>query len=149
MQNLSIIHEEAKLHQSVVIRPFCNIGKCKIGKGTKLGHNVYVGDGVEIGENCLIQGNVFIPPSIKILNNCFIAPGVTFCNVKHPPIPKGQPKTYAHTLINKGVSIGAGAIILPGITLNSGVIIGAGAVVTKSIFKKGTYVGNPAKELFK
>jgi acetyltransferase-like isoleucine patch superfamily enzyme len=45
------------------------------------------------------------------------------------------------------VLIGAGAVILPGLTIASDVVVGAGAVVTRSIENAGTFIGTPAREV--
>jgi acetyltransferase-like isoleucine patch superfamily enzyme len=50
-------------------------------------------------------------------------------------------------LVRRGASIGAGAVILPGVTIGEGAMIGAGAVVTKSVPAGETWVGNPAHKL--
>ena len=51
--------------------------------------------------------------------------------------------SYLETTVKKGASIGAGAVILPGITIHEGAQIGAGAVVTKDVEKNRIVVGNP------
>jgi maltose O-acetyltransferase len=48
------------------------------------------------------------------------------------------------TRVGKGASIGAGAVILPGITIGEGAMIGAGAVVTKDVAAGEVVMGNPA-----
>ncbi|MCX6651396.1 MAG: DapH/DapD/GlmU-related protein [Methanomassiliicoccales archaeon] len=49
------------------------------------------------------------------------------------------------TVVRKGASIGAGAIIVCGVTIGEGSTIGAGAVVTKDVAPGTTVVGNPAR----
>lgn len=51
------------------------------------------------------------------------------------------------TVVNDRVSIGSGAVLLPGIEVGSGAVIGAGAVVTKSVPANTTVIGNPAREV--
>src|SRR3990167_5303173 len=92
-----------------------NIGACSIGNNCTIHSHVWVGDGVMIGDNVKIQAFSFIPPGVTIGNNVFIGPRVTFTNDKHPPS-----KNWSTTIVEDGVSIGAGAIILPGITLQKG-----------------------------
>ncbi|MNP73102.1 Maltose O-acetyltransferase [compost metagenome] len=52
-------------------------------------------------------------------------------------------------VINDGVFIGVGAIILPGVTIGKGALIGAGAVVTKDVPEYTIVGGNPAKVIKK
>lgn len=126
-----------------IVGKFCNIwGKPEIGRGTRIGSYVEIGREVTIGKRCKVQSFVFIPPGVYIGDNVFIGPRVTFTNDKHPPSHgKGWSKTY----VGDSVSIGAGAIILPGVTIGSGAVIGAGSVVTKDVPKNTTVKGNPAR----
>jgi acetyltransferase-like isoleucine patch superfamily enzyme len=118
-----------------------NIGQCTIGKGTIVHSHVWIGDRVKIGEDCRIQAFSFIPTNVRLGRKVFVGPRVTFTNDKHPPSDQ-----WEITIVGDFVSIGAGAIILPGVTLGDGCTIGAGAVVTKSIPPGETWVGNPAKK---
>lgn len=119
-----------------------NIGSCRIGSRCTIHSHVWIGNEVTIGDDTKVQAFVFIPTGVKIGNSCFIGPRVTFTNDKHPP-SHGQ--GWSETHVEDEVVIGAGAVILPGITLGRGCMIGAGAVVTKSVPPGQTWVGNPAK----
>lgn len=119
-----------------------NIGECEIGDESIVHSHVWIGDNVKIGDRCRIQAFTFIPTGVTIGNDVFLGPRVTFTNDKYPPS-----KEWKDTIVFDGVSIGAGAIILPGITLGKGCKIGAGAVVTKDVPEEETWVGNPARKL--
>jgi UDP-2-acetamido-3-amino-2,3-dideoxy-glucuronate N-acetyltransferase len=118
-----------------------NIGDCKIGKGSKVHSHVWIADCVEIGERCSIQAFTFIPAGVRIGNDVFLGPRVTFTNDKYPPSTQ-----WSFTIVEDKVAIGAGAVILPGITLGKGCTIGAGSVVTKNVPPGETWVGNPARK---
>ncbi|WP_222704375.1 DapH/DapD/GlmU-related protein [Flaviflexus massiliensis] len=49
--------------------------------------------------------------------------------------------------ISKQVWIGAGAIILPGVTVGDGAVIGAGSIGTKDVAARAVVVGNPARPI--
>ena len=49
------------------------------------------------------------------------------------------------TLVKKGASIGAGSVIVCGVTIGEGAMVGAGSVVTKDVPANTLVVGNPAK----
>lgn len=117
-----------------------NIGNCSIGKGCTIHSHVWIGDNVVIGENCKIQAFSFLPTGVKLGNNVFVGPRVTFTNDKHPPSGK-----WSETIVEDDVSIGAGAIILPGIRLGKGCKIGAGSLVTKDIPPGKLAYGSPAR----
>jgi len=119
-------------------------GEVEIGENCVIGsHSVILGN-VYIGNNVRIQSFAFIPSGVAIMDNVFLSPRTTFCNDKKPP-SKG--KYWMKTYVSEGVVIGAGAIILPGITIGKNSIIGAGAVVTKDVPDGMTVVGNPAKKI--
>lgn len=115
-----------------------------IGDGCTVHALVWIGDVVIIGQNCKIQAFAFIPDGVIIEDNVFIGPHVCFTNDKKPP---SNGEHWAKTTVKSGAVIGAGAIILPGVTIGENAMIGAGAVVTKDVKPGTTVVGNPAKEL--
>lgn len=121
-------------------RHLSNIGNCTIGKDCTIHSHVWIGDRVNIGDRCRIQAFCFIPTGVRIDNDVFLGPRVTFTNDKHPPSNE-----WLITIIEDGVSIGAGAIILPGITIGVNAKIGAGSVVTKDVPKGAIVYGNPAR----
>lgn len=120
---------------------FSNIGDCEIGDDCVIHSHVWIGDGVKIGNRVKIQAFTFIPPGVVIEDGVFIGPRVTFTNDKHAPS-----ETLAKTIVRKGASIGAGAIILP-VVIDEWAVVGAGAVVTKWVLPGTVVVGNPAKIL--
>ena len=119
-----------------------NIGECDIGNKTIIHSHVWVGNGVKIGKNCKIQAFSFIPTGVTIGDDVFIGPHVCFTNDKNPPSGK-----WSETFVEDGVSIGAGAVILSGLTIHKNARIGAGSVVTKDVKAGAIVVGNPAKRI--
>ena len=115
-----------------------------IGDNCKIHSHVWIGATVKIGNNCKIQSFAFIPDGVTIEDNVFIGPHVCFTNDKKPP---SGGKEWQPILVKRGVSIGAGAIILPGITIGENAMVGAGAVVTKDVPDNITVIGNPARPL--
>ena len=74
---------------------------------------------------------------------CSSARRPTFTN---DPFPRSKrPFECPTTTVRRGASIGAGAVILPGITVGEEAMIGAGAVVTKDVPEFAVVVGNPAR----
>ena len=119
-----------------------NIGECLIGNNCKIHSHVWIGDGVRIGDWVRIQAFAFIPPGVTIHDSVFIGPHVCFTNDPHPPS-----KELMETIVFQGASIGAGAVILPGIRIGANAKIGAGAVVTHNVPDGETWVGNAARPL--
>lgn len=119
--------------------------------GVAIGDNVSIGSGCEIGRGSIIGKNtrigahVFIPPNTIIGENCFIGPNVVMCDDKNPRV--NNPEYDAHPpKIDFGASIGAGVVILPGVTIQQGARIGAGAIVTRDVPSNALVYGERAVE---
>lgn len=134
----SMIHETVKIWH----RELSNIGDCEIGENSIVHSHVWIGDGVKIGSGCKIQAFSFIPKGVTIEDNVFIGPRVTFTNDKNPP---SGGLGWQPILVRSGASIGAGAVILPGVTIGRGAKVGAGSVVTRDVPDQTLVYGVPAK----
>lgn len=138
---------------------------CKIGKGTKIWHFSHIMSGCEIGENCNIGQNVVVSPgvvlgkNVKVQNNVsiytgviceddvFLGPSMVFTNVINPRSAVNRKSEYLKTHVKHGVSIGANATIVCGVTLGEFCFIGAGAVVIKDVKPYALVVGNPSRHV--
>jgi len=112
-----------------------NPGKITIGTGTYMNRFTILDahECICIGRDCMIGPHVYITDS-----NHGTAAG--------KPMSK-QPMTSAPVRIEDGAWIGAGVIILKGVTIGPGAIIGAGAVVTRDIAPEQIAVGTPARSI--
>ena len=142
-----------------------NIYRCKIGDHVRIGPFVEIQQDVEIGDYCKIGSHTFICAGTEIGAGCFIGHGVMFCNDKWP-------RSWRHEsverdgeiidecklkgpddwkcdppIIESNVSIGSGAVILPGVRIREGTMIGAGAVVTQDTSARDVRSGNPARRI--
>ena len=119
-----------------------NLYGCRIGNNCNIGAFVEIGPGVVIGNNVRIAARCFIPEGVTIEDDCFIGPRATFCNDRFPPSSKDQ---WEKILVRRGASIGAAAVILPGVTIGERAVIGAGSVVTRDVAAGETIYGIPAR----
>lgn len=103
-------------------------------------------DGVIIGDYCKIQAGAILVPGVVLQDKVFIGPGVIFTNVKYPSCFI-RAEEFLTTKVHYGAVIGAGSVILPGITIGAYATVGAGAVVTKDVGWGKIVAGNPAKEI--
>ncbi|MFR5875338.1 MAG: sugar O-acetyltransferase [Eubacterium sp.] len=125
----------------------------------------------EVGDNCFIQPpfyanwggahvhlgkNVYANYCLTLVDDghiyigdyTMIAPNVTIATAAHPVLPSLREKGLQYNVdvhIGKNVWIGAGAVILPGVTIGDNTVIGAGSVVTKDIPDNVVAVGNPCR----
>ena len=123
-----------------------------IGENCILGKGVYVDFDVSIGDNCKIQNRASVYHGTTLADGVFVGPHVIFTNDKLPRAinPDGSRKSYddwevGPIHVNTGASLGAGSIILPGVTVGKFALVGSGAVVTKDVANYAIVVGNPAR----
>lgn len=137
------VDEGAHIGDGTHIWHFAHIrGGAVIGRDCNLGKDVYVDAGVTIGDRCKIQNGVSIYHGVTIGDEVFVGPNVTFTNDRFPRAVGAW--TVSPTVIRHGASIGAGAILVAGITIGEYAMIGAGAVVTRSVPPHALVYGNPA-----
>jgi len=135
-QRLPLLREAfAHVGRDVTIRPpfHCDYG-----------YNISLGDGVFLNFNCVILDVV----AVTIGDATQIGPGVQILTADHPrdPDQRKQMLEFGRPVsIGRNAWIGAGAIILPGVTIGDDAIIGAGSVVTRDVPAGRTAVGNPAR----
>lgn len=124
--------------QYVVVLPNASIGEnCNI-----CAHS-FIENDVIIGNNVTVKCGVYLWDGIVIEDNVQIGPNVTFTNDKYPRAK--QKFELQRTTIKKNASIGAGSVILGGITIGENSLIGAGSVVTKNVPANELWFGNPAR----
>lgn len=116
-----------------------------IGRDCNLCAHTFIEGGVTIGDRVTVKSGVYLWEGLVIEDDVFLGPQATFTNDRTPRSRVRIP--LETTVIKAGASIGAGAVILPGLTIGRGAMIGAGAVVTKSVPDGETWVGNPARRL--
>lgn len=90
-----------------------------------------------------IQNGVSVYQGVTIGDDVLLGPHMTFTNDVYPRA-EGEPE-IEKTEVKDGVSIGAHATVLSGITLGEYCMIGAGAVVTKDVSPNTIVYGNPAE----
>ena len=146
------------------VHKLADVSSAAIGEGTRIWQYVVILAGARIGADCNICSHVLIENDVIIGNrvtvksgvqlwdglrvgdDVFIGPNATFTNDKFPR-SKQYPAKCLETTIENGASIGAGAVILPGITIGSKSMIAAGSVVTRNVDSRSLVQGNPARHI--
>src|SRR3954453_12737995 len=136
----------------VIVQAFTNLYGCAIGDGTRVGTFVEIQRGATIGARCKIQSHTFICAGVEIRDEGFVGHGVVFVNDKRPRAATSAGALQAdgdwellHTVVERGASVGSGAVVLGGVRVGAGALIGAGAVVTKDVPAGATVMGVPAR----
>ena len=89
---------------------------------------------------------------IFVGDHTMFGPNVTVCTAGHPILPELREKGYQYNApvhIGKNCWIGAGAVILPSVTIGDNTVIGAGSIVTRDVPSNVVAVGNPCRVLRK
>lgn len=125
----------------------------------EVGENCYIqppfyanwaGEHVHLGSNVYANFNLTLVDDghIYIGDKTMIAPNVTITTATHPVLPALRERGIQYNVdvhIGKNVWIGAGVIILPGVTIGDNAVIGAGAVVTRDIPANVVAFGVPCR----
>lgn len=139
------IHPQAQVDDSAKIGTGTKIWQfASVIRGAVLGKNSTVAscaiiDGAVLGDGCTVGHGASIHPGIKAGNGVFFGPGVVCCNDMWPETSK-EGFDLARLLagefciiIGDGATIGAGAVILPGVRIGAGAFVAAGAVVDRTL----------------
>lgn len=139
---------EGERRQALLKEMFAEIGEgCYIepplhanwaGRYVHFGKCVYANFNLTMVDDC----------DIFVGDNVMFGPNVTLAVAGHPIAPELRDLTYQYNMpihIGNHAWIGAGAIILPGVTIGDNVVIGAGSVVTRDIPANSIAVGNPCR----
>lgn len=158
-------HSTARIHPTAEVSPDATVGdhaqvwhqaqvreRARIGKNCILGKGVYVDVGVQIGENVKIQNGCFVYRGVTLEDGVFLGPGVILSNDNLPRAINldGTLKTRidweaGKSLIKRGASLGAAAVVLPNVIVGKFAMVGSASVVTRDVPDYGLVVGNPAR----
>ena len=108
------------------------------------------GQHIFIGEHVFVNQGVTMVDlgGIYLADDVLVGPNVTLITVNHVEDPRQRRDIIPQAIhVGQGAWIGAGALILPGVTIGAQAIIGAGSIVTRDVPAATVVVGTPAKVL--
>lgn len=158
---------EPKIHPSAIVEDDVAIGLgssiwdhahirsgASIGRECIIGEKSYVAYGVHIGDLVKINAGVYICTGVTIEDGVMISAHAVFTNERAPRatdpelhgLRSSEPSAHTlHTRVRRGCTIGAGAVIGPGLSLGEWSMVGMGSIVTRDVPAHGLVMGNPAK----
>ncbi|MGC4065961.1 MAG: DapH/DapD/GlmU-related protein [Polyangiaceae bacterium] len=144
----AVVDEPAFLGEGVKIWHFCHVcSGARIGRDSSIGQNGYVAATAIVGERCRIQNNVSLYDGVVLADDVFVGPSAVFTNVVNPRAHVNRRSEFRTTVVQRGVTIGANATILPGVVLGSHCFVAAGAVVTEAVRGHALVAGVPARQI--
>src|SRR4029079_8216382 len=139
------IHPTALIEDGVVIGPGTSIwdnvhvrGPSTIGRDCIIGEKTYVAYGVRIGDYVKVNAQVYVCTGVTIEDRVFVAAGVVFTNDRFPRAfadgheglaPSDPHEDTVETVVRTGATIGARAVIGPGLEIGAYAMVGMGSVV--------------------
>ena len=141
---------EAEKRQEMLKEMFAEIGEgCYIEPPF---HANFGGKNVHFGKCIYANFNLTLVDDTHIYVGDFtmFGPNVTVATAGHPILPELREQVYQYNFpvhIGRNCWIGAGAVIVPGVSIGDNTVIGAGSVVTKDIPSDVVAVGNPCRVL--
>lgn len=108
------------------------------------GHHIHFGKNIYVNFN----GTFVDDTHIYVGDYTMFGPNVTIATAGHPILPELREQGLQYNMpvrIGKNCWLGAGAIVMPGVTIGDNVVVGAGSVVTKDLPSNVVAVGNPCR----
>jgi len=123
----------------------------RIGAQCVIGRDAFIDEGVVIGDRVKIQNCALVYHGVTVADGVFIGPGAILTNDRYPRAitPEGELARaddwqVSPIRLERGSSIGAGAVVVAGCDVGRFAMVGAGAVVTKPVPGHALVAGNPA-----
>jgi acetyltransferase-like isoleucine patch superfamily enzyme/acyl carrier protein len=142
----------------------------QVGSGTRLWHQAQIADGAQVGDDCILGKGVYIGAGSRvgdrvkfgnganvfgaaIADEVMICPGALLLEDPAPraTTPDGRRKTATDfarqpVTVHIGATIGAGAVLAPGVRIGAHALVAMGAIVVRDVPAYGLVAGNPARQ---
>jgi UDP-2-acetamido-3-amino-2,3-dideoxy-glucuronate N-acetyltransferase len=127
-----------------------------IGRDCNIGGHCYIEDGAVIGDAVTLKNGTSVWSGVTLEDGVFVGPAVIFTNDRTPRSARlgvtghrydTPSKWLVPTRVRRGATLGAGAVLVAGVTVGEFGMVGAGAVVTEDVPAHALVVGNPARPI--
>ena len=149
------VSERAELGPGTTVWHLAQIREdARLGSECIVGRGAYIGPGVVIGDQVKLQNYALVYEPARLEDQVFIGPAVILTNDVFPRATdvSGKLKRPADwealgVVIRQGASVGARAVVLPGVVIGRWALVAAGAVVTRDVPDFGLVAGSPARRI--
>ena len=155
------VHATADLEPDVTVGPGTAIwNRAQVRRGARIGAEVivardaFIDEGVTIGDRVKIQNGALLYHGVTVGDGVFIGPGAILTNDRYPraitstgELAGATDWNVSEVRLEHGCSIGAGAVVVAGVTIGEFAMVGAGAVVTRDVPNFALVVGSPAHRI--
>ena len=155
------VHASAELEAGVSVGPRTSVWNravlrsgASLGAECVIGRDAFIDEGVRLGDRVKVQNGALIYHGVTVGNGVFIGPGAILTNDRFPravtatgELARGDDWTVSPIELRDGCSIGAGAVVVAGLTVGRFATVGAGSVVTHDVPDYALVAGNPARRL--
>lgn len=153
------------VHEAAIVDPGAEIGEgthvwafthvmegARIGRDCNIGEHCFIETGAVIEDEVTVKNGTMIWNGVTIERGAFIGPSVLFTNDRYPRSARFESASRSgpegswlvRTQVGSGASLGAGAVIAPGVSIGAFAMVAAGSVVTKDIAPHVLVRGAPA-----
>jgi UDP-2-acetamido-3-amino-2,3-dideoxy-glucuronate N-acetyltransferase len=142
------VYRGAELGEGVLLADQATVReRVVVGDFTIIGRGVVVENDCRVGRYCKLETECYITAYSTLEDRVFVAPQVTTSNDRFIGRTEERFKHFRGVTVRKGGRIGAGAVILPGLTIGEDALVAAGSVLTRDVPPRMIFLGSPAKPL--
>jgi UDP-2-acetamido-3-amino-2,3-dideoxy-glucuronate N-acetyltransferase len=144
----ALVDKGARLGEGTRVWAFAHVMKgAVIGRECNICDYAFVESGAVLGNHVTVKNGVQVYEGVEAGDNVFLGPACVFTNDLFPRSGLKRPKEslFRKTILEKGASVGAGAIILCGRTIGEYAFVAAGALVTRDVPAHALVLGAPAR----
>jgi UDP-2-acetamido-3-amino-2,3-dideoxy-glucuronate N-acetyltransferase len=155
------VHPSADLEADVEIGPGTSVWHraqirtgARIGSECVIGRDAFIDEGVVLGNRVKVQNLALVYHGVTVEDGVFIGPNAILTNDRYPravtasgELARAEDWTVSPILLRSGSSIGAGAVVVAGVTVGRFATIGAGGIVTRDVADFALMAGSPAHRI--